>query len=273
MGGVNHVNPQLFANTVINSPTGNANIRFTVRSLSTTIATGFNAGLDAIIYACDYIKNGYLEAILTGGIEEVSYYGLVGLLRSGALSKGAAVRPFASDADGTVAGEGCALFMLETEESARSRGATVIAQIAGTGSTFDPDGFDGDGEACGRAMSMACDMAGIEPARAGFIAASANGNRAGDRTEAAAIRKIFGDTPVAAYKTKTGECYGASPAITLACALADMKNGRITGTGTTYQPVSGINLVSQTRKAAVEYVVVNACSCDGNNSCVVLKNR
>ena len=52
--GVNSVNPQEFANTVINSPTGNANIRYGLRNLSSTVATGFNASLDAIIYACRY---------------------------------------------------------------------------------------------------------------------------------------------------------------------------------------------------------------------------
>src|SRR5690554_6699309 len=55
ISGVNSVNPQLFANTVINSPTGNANIRFNSKNLSSTIASGFNAGIDSMIYSYNYL--------------------------------------------------------------------------------------------------------------------------------------------------------------------------------------------------------------------------
>ncbi|MBD3319508.1 MAG: hypothetical protein GF350_00260, partial [Chitinivibrionales bacterium] len=106
VNGVNNVNPQAFANTVINSPTSNANIRYAIKTMSTTISTGFNASLDALIYTYNYLRRGYHNSIVAGGFEEISYYSLLGLQRSGALPKSGMMRPFAPDADGYLMGEG-----------------------------------------------------------------------------------------------------------------------------------------------------------------------
>jgi 3-oxoacyl-(acyl-carrier-protein) synthase len=273
VNGVNAVNPQLFANTVINSPTGNANIRFGVRTLSSTVATGFNAGADAIIYAFDYLSRGYLKAIVAGGLEEVSYYGLAGLLRSGVLSTTGAMRPFGRDADGFVSGEGCGLLMLETEESARARGATIMAELAGVGSAFDgvDGGFNPKAEGAVHAARSACAMAGIAPREIDFVAASANGSRGGDAMEAALLRALFGGKPVTAYKAKTGECYGASPALNTVCALADLVAGRVSGSPVGYSLLPDIDLVTAARPLAARYALVNAFSCDGNCSSLVLR--
>lgn len=277
VNGVNAVNPMHFANTVINSPTGNANIRYGTKSLSATISTGFNAGIDAIIYACDHIRCGYLPAIVAGGVEEISYYTLLGMERSGMLSHGDASRPFASDADGIVMGEGCALFMVETQDSAKGRGASPVAEIVGYSCLFDPSegrlGFNPAGEGARRAIEQACNMAGIQPGDVGFVAADGNGQRAGDTMEARVIAELLGDTPVAAYKARTGECYGASPALSLACALSDIRNKRISGTGASYEVDSGIALVSEDITGReTEYLLLTAFSCDGNCSAMVIRN-
>ncbi|MFW6253532.1 MAG: beta-ketoacyl synthase N-terminal-like domain-containing protein, partial [Chitinivibrionales bacterium] len=241
VNGVNSVNPQAFANTVINSPTGNANIRYNVRTLSTTVSTGFNAGIDSFIYGGDYIKRGYLDSILVGGIEEVSYFELLGLLRSGALSPSGTIKPFGKDADGLVMGEGSAVFMLETADRASRRGAEPIAEIAGYYSAFDADapvnGFDPSGNIQKYVMKNACDMAGISCDAISFIAASANGNKTGDTVESLAIERLFGDTPVTSYKSKIGECYGAGAVLSMACALADCCANRISGIGPVYETV------------------------------------
>jgi 3-oxoacyl-(acyl-carrier-protein) synthase len=277
VNGVNAVNPQAFANTVINSPTGNANIRYEVKTLSTTVATGFNASLDALIYSADYIRRGYIQSIVAGGLEEISYYALLGMIRSGVLSESNSMQPFGVNADGFVAGEGCAMFLLETEESAKTRGAAILAEIAGYGAAFEPDVFAGSWPAESRAtqfaMKEACAQAGISPADIDFVAASANGIKAGDAMEAQAIAEVFGDVPVAAYKGAIGECYGAGPALMVACALADMKAKRISGVASTYKTISGINIV----KEAVEnrqssHALINAVSCDGNCCALVIRN-
>ncbi len=277
VNGVNAVNPMHFANTVINSPTGNANIRYAAKQLSTTVSTGSNSGIDAIIYACDHIRSGYLPAIVTGGLEEISYYVLMGMERSGLLSPGGVIKPFAADADGTVMGEGCTLFMVETEESAKAHGAPVIAEIAGYCNVFDPGngvpGFNPDGEGATFSIREALGMARIDPDRIDFIVSGANGIAGGDAMIARVLTAEFGDKPVAAYKAKTGDCYGGSSALNCACALADMQYNRVSGTGTAYTTINGVNLVSETiQNKESEYILVTEFSCEGNCSSVVLKN-
>ncbi|HEX2957786.1 MAG TPA: beta-ketoacyl synthase N-terminal-like domain-containing protein [Chitinispirillaceae bacterium] len=276
VNGVGVVNPQAFANTVINSPTGNTNIRFVARNLSSTISTGFNASIDALIYAFNYMQRGYIEAIVAGGLEEISYYSILGLQRTGVLSLSGKIKPFATDADGIVPGEGCALFLFDTEESMKANGRAPIVEIVGTASAFDvslAQNASSDGEAAAHVLSEVCKDAGIAPKDVDFIASSANGNRLTDSVEAAAITKVFGTSvPVAAYKSFTGECYGASGALSLACAISDLKNKQISGIGEASSRFKNIALVTAPVKKDSKYCIVNSVSCDGNCSAVLLKN-
>ncbi|MBN1308755.1 MAG: hypothetical protein JXA18_12600 [Chitinispirillaceae bacterium] len=276
VNGVNTVNPQAFANTVINAPAGNANIRYLARNLSSTISTGFNSGLDAIIYAFDLLQRGYLEQIIAGGLEEISYYALLGCMRSGILSPTGAVRPFADDGDGIVMGEGCALFLMEPVETAQKRGALIHAEIAGCANGFDPAtgrGKTSDGSAFRTVVSAACAQAEIDPGSIEFVASGASGNPAGDRLEAAGIAAAVGSgTPVVAYKSYTGECYGASGAISVLCALADMKKNRISGIpAAPYSSIGPVRPVFGGMDATIRHVLVSSFSCDGNCSAIILK--
>lgn len=276
VNGVNNVNPQAFANTVINSPTGNANIRFISRNLSATISTGFNAGIDALIYAFDYMQRGYLSRIVAGGLEEISYFSLLGLSRTGILSSSGNIRPFANDSDGTVMGEGCALFHLQTEEAAKENGSVILAEIAGVANGFDPDAAFGksNGEPAVAVIRAALDQAGIKPESIDFITSGANGNPRCDTIEASALTTVFGNKiPVTAYKALTGECYGASGAIITMCALSDLKNGTISGTGNAYKTRNDLPLVFNTIKKDSTFTLVTSVSCDGNCSAIILKNR
>lgn len=277
VNGVNTVNPQAFANTVINSPTGNSNIRFDVKNLSATIATGFNSGIDALIYAFDYIQRGYIDRIIAGGLEEISYYSLLGLSRTGLLSPSSNIRPFAADSDGIVVGEGCALFHLETEEAAKQRGAQIQAEIIGAANGFEPEAAFGNSPSSETAVSVfktACQQAQINPENIDFIASSANGNLRSDSVEAAALKEVFGNkTPITTYKSLTGECYGASGAIVTACALSDLKNGTISGNTTAYKTLHDLPVVFNTIKKDSTITMVTSVSCDGNCSAIILKNR
>ncbi len=277
VNGVNSVNPQAFANTVVNSPTGNANIRYGVRTLSTTVSTGFNSGIDAVIYGSDYIRRGYLDSILVGGVEEVSYFELLGMQRAGILSHKGTILPFGRNADGLVMGEGSGVFMIETLEKASARGAKPIAEIVGYYSAFDSDapltGFAPSENVQKYVMKNACDMAGISCDAISFIAASANGNKTADTIESSAIAKLFGNTPVTAYKAKVGECYGAGAPLSMICALADCFENRISGVGPSYETVGEANIQFENMpQFAAEYVLINSFSCDGNCASIIFKN-
>jgi len=278
VNGPHNVNPQAFANTVINSPTSNANIRYASTTLSSTVSTTFNAGLDALLYAIMFLRQAYCRCIISGGLEEISYYACTGLSKSGILSQEPSLLPFGKDSRGTLPGEGVAVFCLETEESAKVRGAAIIAEIAGIASCFDPQkgpfGYNPKASGARHAVTEACSDAGIQLSDIGFVAASANGVPAADDMESTLLADLLPRTPVAAYKVKTGECLGASPCLSLACALSDLKSSRVSGTGGAYPLRSTVNLVQDEHlKLATEYALVNAFSCDGFCGSIVLKNR
>jgi 3-oxoacyl-[acyl-carrier-protein] synthase II len=276
VSSVNTVNPQAFANTVINAPTGNANIRYLARNLSSTISTGFNSGIDALIYSFDYLQQGYIDKIITGGLEEVSYYALLGFMRSGLLSTSGTIQPFAKNSVGIVMGEGSALFLLETIESAQNRGAKIHAEIAGCANGFDPapgNNRTSDGTVFKRVVQNACKQAGISFSDIDFIASGASGNPLSDHIEATGIASVFGtDTPVTAYKAFIGECYGASGSLNVLCAISDMLNNRISGIpSNSYPTIESINIVFGIQEKEIHNVLVTSLSCDGNCSAVVIK--
>jgi len=278
VSGVHAVNPQAFANTVINAPTGNVNIRYIARNLSATISTGFNASIDALIYTFDYLRRGYLQSVIAGGLEEISYYSILGIERTGIMSDDSAAKPFFASSKGVIMGEGCAVMMLETEASVKTRSSKPIAEIVGTASTFDSQAAQSqngtsDNEAAKVAIITACNEAGITPDQIDFVASGASGNPVVDRLEAKAIIAAIGsNVPVTAYKRFTGECYGASGAINTVCALSDMKNNRISGIGDDYPVIDNINIVRTTIQKKSTYVLVTSMACDGNCSAIILKN-
>ncbi len=276
VNGVNSVNPQAFANTVTNAPISNANIRYGVRSLSATVSTGFNASHDALLYGCDYLQRGYDDWIITGGFDEVSYYGLLGFHRSGVLSKSGRMQPFGVAADGFVAGEGCAMFLLETEEHAISRGATIIAEISGLVSAFDPsiDPLSNSYSTAvlSRVIGETLEMAGIQKSDLAFVAASAQGSPKLDALEASVLAAQLPEVPVTAYKSRFGECYGASGALSLVCAISDLQEGVVSATFGDYQALPNLNLVQKTRPiGSQKSILINSISCDGYVSSLVVK--
>jgi 3-oxoacyl-[acyl-carrier-protein] synthase II len=278
VNGAHNVNPTAFANTVINAPASNANIRYTSRMSSSTVATGFNAGMDALIYSCNYIRAGHASCMIAGGLEEISFYSLAGCAKSDAVAAGTSMTPFGRGSTGFLPGEGCAVFYIETEENAKARGASVIAEIAGMYSCYDPkhgrNGYNPGASGAGHAVTQACAQAGIGASSIGFVAASANGSPDGDAMEASVIEGRFPDVPVAAYKCKTGECLGASPSLSLACALNDMRNDCISGTTVQYPLAHRVNVVTERiENKKNEFALVNSFSCDGYCASLVLKNR
>src|SRR5262249_26786202 len=139
-------------------------------------------------------------------------------------SPSGSVRPFGTERDGTAAGEGSALWMMETEETAQARGAHPWFEILGFGAAHDAReimGYNVRAEAATEAIRQALEETGIGPEDIACIIAGANGSRTGDAMEANALKNVFGDRlekiPVAAPKAATGEVMGGSGAL---CAVA-----------------------------------------------------
>src|SRR6185312_9320536 len=126
--GPSLVSPLEFPNTVINAPAGQAAIKHKLRGVNSTICSGLASGLYAIDYAAEFLRLGRAKYLLAGGMEEVCEEATAAFQKLGLASRSGVPKPFAADRDGTVAGEGSALWMLESEETAKARGAKPILE-------------------------------------------------------------------------------------------------------------------------------------------------
>jgi 3-oxoacyl-[acyl-carrier-protein] synthase II len=263
------VNPMEFPNTVINAPAGQAAIKHRLRGVNSTVCAGLASGLQAIQYAADALRFGRARALLAGGVEELCEESVLGLRKTGALSVSGRACPFSAERDGVVPGEGSALWMLETQEAAESRGRAPWLEICGFGSTqaaHSINSFDVRGNGAAEAMQQALAESGIGPSDVSCIVASASGSRGGDEMEIRAIERVFGrrlaDIPVCAPKGAFGEAMGASGALcalTAGLALQEQSLPPTPGFSQAATPICG------------EYAMVNAFGCDGNNASLVIR--
>ena len=140
-------------------------------------------------------------------------------------------RPFDRNRDGFVLGEGAAILVIETEERAQARGATIIARIAGGASTADAHHITAphpEGDGAERAIRLALADAGLEPADIGYVNAHGTGTELNDRTEGSVIARVFErQPPVSSVKGVTGHALGASGAIEAAATVLAIDRGEL----------------------------------------------
>ncbi len=188
--GPRYVNPSHFPNTVLNSPASRVSIRFQIRGFNTTISTGFCAALDAVSYACDFIKLERANVVLAGGVEELCEETFLGFYTLGYLSGIDASPPvscpFDARRNGIILSEGAAILVLEEVQHALNRGAEILAAVKGCGNAFDAsaNGDFGHGRRGLRnAVTRALSDAALSPEDIDYICAGANSTKELDRAE------------------------------------------------------------------------------------------
>jgi 3-oxoacyl-[acyl-carrier-protein] synthase II len=276
--GPAYVNPMEFPNTVINSPAGQAAIKHKLRGVNSTISAGLVSGLYAIHYAAEFLTFGRATALLAGGVEELCEESYLSFRKVGVISERGCPQPFGTDRDGTVLGEGSALWMLETADSAQARGATALLEICGFGAAHDAHNIQAYSVRAGGATSairQALSAAGIGPDAIGCVIAGASGSRAGDEMEAHALRHVFGprleQIPICAPKAAFGEALGASGALCAITAGLALGKRSLPPTSGFLSAGQGLRLSSGQQNMDGEYALVNCFGCDGNNAALVLK--
>jgi len=233
----NVVNPMWLLRTLPNNVLGHIGIKYNLKGTNACITAHSVGGLLAVIEAAAALRDGEADRVVAVGHETpiepqmVLYYHDVGLLASKMLL------PFDAERDGSLFGEGAGALMLETEASARERGADVIGEVLGSGYATEARGLlpireDGDGPA--RAIEQALGQAGIAPRDVGMIVAHANGTRNSDASEAAAIRRVFGADmpPATAMKWAFGHLIAAAGIVETTVALEALRAGVVPGIGT-----------------------------------------
>ncbi|MEM6795377.1 MAG: beta-ketoacyl synthase N-terminal-like domain-containing protein [Acidobacteriota bacterium] len=233
--GPKYVRPFDFANTVINAAAGQTAIWHRLRGVNSTLAGGTAAGLEALAYAADLIRTGRSEIVLAGGSDELCCESYLSFQRTGQLGAGQPV-PFDERSDGFALSEGAALLVLESENSARERGAQILATLEGHASGFDPSrGRDADESRryIARTLGLAMHDAGVDSAGIDAVSSSANGLPDHDRREALGLRDAFrgrsSPVPTSAVKAMLGEALGASGALQSLSLLESLRSGVLPG--------------------------------------------
>lgn len=188
-----------------------------------------------------------------------------------------ACRPFDRDRNGFVFGEGAALMVIETEQHAKARGASILARLMGAGITSD--GYhivapDPSGERAGYAMTRAIELAGLTPADIGHVNAHATGTRIGDLAEAQAICNAMGSHRPAVYAPKSalGHSVGAVGAVEAILTVVALRDGVIPPTLNLHHLDPGVDLdvvAGQPRMGDYRYAISNSFGFGGHNVALV----
>lgn len=231
--GPKRVNPLLIPSMIANMAAGDLAIRYGLRGACTCTVTACATGTHSIGEAFRLIRYGYADAALAGGTEEsLSEAALAGFHNLGALCTAedpqSASRPFDADRSGFVIAEGAAAVVLESLDHALERGANIIAEIVGFGSTGDAYHMTSPnptGEGVTRAMREALAEGGFDVSDLGHLNAHGTSTPANDRVESAALYGLAGDAaasiPVTSVKGCTGHMLGAAGAAeAIVCALS-----------------------------------------------------
>lgn len=230
--GPKRVNPLFIPTMIENMAAGDLSIRYGTQGDCLSIVTACATGSHCIGEAYRLIRHGYADAALAGGSEEpISPVCLAGFGNLGALCASrdpeASARPFDVERDGFVPGEGAGALVLESFEHALARGARIIAEVAGFGSTADAYHMtapDPSGAGAARAMRMALDEGGFSPSDVGHLNAHGTSTRANDAMEARALVALCGSdaaVPVTSVKGTVGHMLAAAGAIeAIVCALS-----------------------------------------------------
>lgn len=238
------------------------------------------AGNYAVAQAFDLLRSGRTDLMLAGGADAFSRITYAGFARLGAIAK-ARCQPFDRQRQGMVPGEGGAVLVLETADSAKRRGARIYAEIAGCGLSCDAHHMTAahpEGAGAARAMSRALDQAGLEPAAIDYVSAHGTGTPTNDRLETIALQRVFGAgaerVPVSSIKSMIGHTMGAASAIESGvCALA-VSRGEIPPTINFEEPDPECALdcvPNEGRQLTVTHALNNAYAFGGNNASVIFR--
>lgn len=233
-----------------NAVASHVSMEFGLTGATFTTSTACSSANHAIGMAMWMIRQGTLDAAITGGSEAPLSYGSLKAWESMRVVSPDTCRPFSRDRSGLVLGEGGAMMVIEEMESARRRGAQIYAEIAGFGMSADAHHLTMPlAEGAARAMKLAVADAGISNQEIGYINAHGTATQANDAMESNAIRMVFGDLTDSIYVSSTksmhGHALGAAGALEAAATALGLKNKLLPPTANFNQddPECAINLI------------------------------
>ena len=254
---------------------------------NSTATTACAASNQAMGEAVSVIRRGAADVMLAGGTEAgISLLGLSGFAVMRALSTRndepqKASRPFDAGRDGFIPSEGSVIMVLESLEHAIGRGANILAELAGFGSTSDaghPVQPEGSGVSAAAAMHMALNDAQVSLNQVDYINAHGTSTPLNDALETVAIKRLFGDLahkiPISSTKSMIGHSLGAAGSLDAAACVKTITEAAIHPTVNYDVPDPECDLdyvPNQSRAADVQVALSNAFGFGGQNACLVFR--
>lgn len=285
--GPRRMDPFYMVKMLPNMAAAQVAMQYGAKGYNATISTACASAGNAMGEALEFIRAGRADVMFTGGTEAgLSELGLAAFQIMKALSTNndppsGASRPFDAKRDGFVSSEGAAVFIIESLEHAKKRGARILAEFAGYGCTSDAYHVVApveDGETTAACMSLALRDAGVKPEEVDYINAHATSTQMNDKYETIAIKRAFGEyayqVPISATKSLIGHTLGASAAIESVVCVQSILTGKIHPTINQEFPDPDCDLdyvPNRAREADVSVVLKNSFGFGGQNACLVFR--
>ena len=271
--------PLTIVRLMTNASASHISIAYGLRGPTFAVASACASANHAITQAAQMIRWGLADVAITGGTEACLTYGALKAWEAMRVLADDTCRPFSANRRGLVLGEGAGIFVLESMEHAQARGATILAELAGSGMTADATDIvmpSADGAAS--AMRQALADAELNPADVDYINAHGTGTQANDVTESRAIRLAFGAhaerLAVSSTKSMHGHALGASGALELVAVIGALRDSVVPPTANLDQvdPACDLDYVPNVgRSMPVRAALSNSFAFGGLNAVLALK--
>lgn len=285
--GARRVSPFFVPSMIPNMASGLISMHWDFHGSNYTTASACASAGHAIASAATEIMLGKQDAMITGGSEAVvSAFTISGFNSMKALSKSTdeptkASRPFDKDRNGFVMGEGAGILVLENYDKAVARGATILAEIIGTGASADAHHITAphpEGLGAVNAMKQAISMANINSSQIDYINAHGTSTPVGDGIESGAIKKVFGDHAyklnVSSTKSMTGHLLGAASGLESIFCIKAMETSLVPPTINLDQPSEDCDLnytAHKPQQKEINFALNNSFGFGGTNSTTIFK--
>lgn len=285
--GPSRVPPMITPKMITNEGAANVAIKFNAQGPAYSMSTACASGTDAIGNAALYIRSGITDVMIAGGTEgSITALGVAGFNVIQALSTRnddpeKASRPFDKDRDGFILAEGAGMIVLEDYEYAKKRGATILAELVGYGSTCDANHLTAphpEGLGSAQAMTNALKEAGMKPEDIDYINAHGTSTPTNDPIETKAIKHAFGDhaykLKVSSTKSMHGHLVGGTGGLEAIVSILAIRDNYFPATINLDEPEEGCDLdyvPNKGQNGTINVVLSNSLGFGGHNSCVIFK--
>jgi nodulation protein E len=273
------VHPFTVPRLMINAATSHITMEHGIRGPAFSVASACSSANHAMGQAFLMIRSGMVDAAVTGGAEATITVGTMKGWEALRVMASDTCRPFSKNRGGMVLGEGAAIFVFESLEKAKARGAKIYAEVAGHGLSSDAmDITLPDAGGAARAIAGALKDASLNPEDVDYVNAHGTGTAANDVTETRALKQVFGDyastLPISSTKSMIGHALGGAGALELAAVVLGMRDG-ITPPTANYverDPECDLDYIpNEPREIEINAAISNSFAFGGLNAVMALK--